>query len=207
MSYVRMSGLMAEITTGVLHPDWSLPRTRIKLDGRISIYVPALELIAPQLLSRLLHRSRPTCKDGPNGPHVLPTPFRPIIRRSTKFTHMPRPPRQSTLMGRNLTSQYDRTPTLFPRQHAPSGRTRYACSTPFEAAPAGVYPQSDFRRITRADGDDASGSTSFLGTEECATTYPRKRGTEETGRDGWILEYGTFPYSIRMDWTGIIVRD
>jgi hypothetical protein len=46
---------MAEITTGVLHPNWSLPRTRIKLDGRISIYVPALELIAPQQLPSLLH--------------------------------------------------------------------------------------------------------------------------------------------------------
>jgi hypothetical protein len=169
-----ISGLMAEIATRLLHPDWSLPCPRIKLDGRISIYVPALELIAPQQFPPFFHRPCPARKNRPNGSHVLPAPFRPFIRRPTKFTHLPRPTRQSAFMGRYALTRHDPAPTLFSRQHAPSGRTRYACSTPFEAPPARVYPQSDFRRITSADGYDASGSTPFLGTTECSTTYPRK---------------------------------
>jgi hypothetical protein len=131
ISSYKLQGLMAEIATGLLHPDRSLPSSRIELDGGISIHFSPLDLIAPQQLPSLLHRPRPARKDRPNGPHVLPTPFRPLIRRPTKFTHLPRPTRQSTFMGWYFTSRYDRAPTLFSRQHAPSGRTRYTCPTSF----------------------------------------------------------------------------
>jgi len=198
---------MAEIAAGLLYPDRSLPCSRIKLNDCLSIDFSPLELIAPHHLSTVLHRPRTAREDRPNGSHVSPTPFRPSIRRPTKLTHLPRPSGQSTFLGRYSSTRYKRATPFIAGQHPSSRRTRYTRPTPLKTPPARVHLKSDFRRIFSTDGYDASGPTSFLGTTECATTYTGERGTEETGRDGWVLEYGTFPYAIRMDRTGVVFRD